>query len=119
MDNYTANESLPICSSPLRILGAEVVTLLDASTISEDYLEIPNQLPNNIRLPDAINDEEDQTIISLSDISSIIGDVLEVDISAETTADSQNIDNKYSQQLCSMPKKSQVKPSSTEKKTAI
>lgn len=100
MDNYTANEFLPICSSPLRILGAEDVILLDASTISEDYPEIPDQLLDNIRLPDAISDEEDQTIISLSDISSIIEDVLEVDNSAETTADSQNVANKYSQQLC-------------------
>lgn len=84
MDNCTANESLPICSS----------------TISEDYPEIPDQLPDNIRLPDVISDEEGQTIISLSDTSSIIEDVLDLDKSAETAADSQNVANKYSQQLC-------------------
>ena len=54
-------------------------------------LDIPDQLPDNTRLPEAISDEEDQTIISLSDISSMIEDIVEVDNSAEITADSQNV----------------------------
>ena len=115
MDNYTANESLPICTSPLSFLGVEDVTLPDASIILEDYPDIPDQLPDDLTLPDAISDEENQTIISLSDISSIVEDVLEVDNSAEITAGSQTVANKYSQQLCSTPKKSQVRQSSTEK----